>query len=327
MTAPFMLVVIVVTKAHHMSVQIRIGIPQPSGRLVEAARDANIPVLFSANAFMVRSKDGEHIKSVRLLAPSDYGELDAALDSAGFVAAARYRGYPWSIEQYLDLAQAFPWKWYSSMDLCVEPEIAGSKIDVMFRIAETCRLYSEVSRLATLRGMKKPVPILQGSGISTYLWCVENFPIIEWPELVGVGSMCRRHIHGPNGILSVIDVLDQVLPPHVRLHLFGVKGKALETIGNHPRLHSVDSMAWDFAARREHPVGRTVDVRLDYLFKWRDRNVKLASGPQKALPEVPRSYKVETVSSELEDWLDLVLSNEVEGGDARIHAMREYITC
>lgn len=318
-------IVLLLQYSQIMPTKIRVGIPLPNGQLMAAARDANCPVLFSANAFMLRAKDGDWIKRVRTLATSEYGSLDAALDSAGFVAAARYRGYPWTIDQYLDLAQAYDWSFYSSMDLCVENEVAGSKIEVMFRVAETCRLYGEICRYAGNRGMKMPMPVLQGWTIEQYLWCVDNIGIVDWPNLVGIGSMCRRDVGGDHGILAVVDALDHVLPKNVQFHLFGVKGKALESLGSHPRIHSVDSMAWDFAARRAHPVGRTMKVRLDFMFEWLRRNSAIAAGKQRHHTPTMLRHEPECVSEELASWLDLVVSNEIEGGHARIYAAREFV--
>ena len=122
---------------------LRVGIPTTGGRILKAAKDAGYSVLFSTNAFMVRDGVGD-VVSVRRPDPKQFAGLDAALDSAGFVAMAKYRGFPWTIEQYLDLVESWPWSWYASWDQCVEPEIASSKIDVFFRLAETCRLLSEV---------------------------------------------------------------------------------------------------------------------------------------------------------------------------------------
>jgi hypothetical protein len=63
-----------------------------------------------------------------------------ALDSAGFVAAHRYRGFPWDTEAYLDLAASAPWIWWASQDWCVEPEIARDEDAVLDRISGTVRL-------------------------------------------------------------------------------------------------------------------------------------------------------------------------------------------
>jgi hypothetical protein len=43
--------------------------------------------------------------------------LEAYLDNAGFVAASRYWGLAWTVDQYLDLCAAYPWRWCASMDL------------------------------------------------------------------------------------------------------------------------------------------------------------------------------------------------------------------
>ena len=53
----------------------------------------------------------------------------------GFVAMARYGFYPWSVAAYIELAAAAPWRWFSAMDLCVEPEIARDDAAVLDRIA------------------------------------------------------------------------------------------------------------------------------------------------------------------------------------------------
>lgn len=140
---------------------LRVGIPTTGGRILKAAKDAGYSVLFSTNAFMNRDGNGE-VVSVRRPDPEQFAGLDAALDSAGFVAMARYRGFPWTIEQYLDLVGSWPWAWYASWDQCVEPEIASSKIDVYFRLAETCRLLSEVRMRARDRGLPDPMPVVQG---------------------------------------------------------------------------------------------------------------------------------------------------------------------
>lgn len=302
---------------------IRAGVPLPGGRLVEIARDAGLPVLFSANAFMRRTPAGE-ISSVRMADRAHFGNLDAALDSAGFVAASRYLGYPWSIEQYLNLVESYDWSWYASMDHCVEPEIAGDKAGVMFRVAETTRMYGDLRRAAADRGLGAPMPVLQGWTPSQYLWCADRMPLLEWPELVGIGSMCRRHLHGEVGVFAVIDALDKILPAHTRFHLFGVKGKSLEHLGQHPRIASIDSMGWDFAARKDHPTGRNMDLRGQYMLNWVEKNRAAAAGAQVSHTPSLLPVEAEQVDERMGAWLDLVTSNEIEGPDARWHAMQDF---
>ncbi len=303
---------------------LRVGIPTTGGKILRAARDAGYSVLFSTNAFMVRNKDGE-VVSVRRPDPVQFAGLDAALDSAGFVAMARYRGFPWSVSQYLDLVESWPWTWYASWDQCVEPEIASSKIDVYFRLAETCRLLSEVRSQARDRGLPDPMPVVQGWEVDHYRWSLEHLPLASWPKLLGVGSMCRRRVHGPNGILTIVEALDRELPPGVGLHLFGVKGDALRFLSDQPRIASVDSMAWDFAARRQIPVGRTADKRIDVMHDWVRRNAS-----QLELPKTPYDLPLfdepsEEASQELQEWLELVVDNQTDAVSAWHHCMRTWV--
>ncbi|MDK6080354.1 DUF7221 family queuine tRNA-ribosyltransferase-like protein [Massilia varians] len=302
---------------------IRAGIPLPGGRLVEIARDAGLPVLFSANAFMRRNEFGE-ITSVRMADRAHFGGLNAALDSGGFVAAQKYNGFPWSVEQYLNLVESYDWAWYASMDHCVEPEIAGDKAGVMFRVAETARMYGELRRAAADRGLPPPMPVLQGWTPSQYVYCAERLPLFEWPDLIGVGSMCRRNLHGEVGVFAVLDALDGILPPHTKIHLFGVKGRSMQHLGQHPRIASIDSLAWDFAARKDHPTGRTMDLRGQYMLDWVEKNRAKAAGAQVSRTASLLPVEAEEVDEQLGAWLNLVTGNEIDGPNPAWHAAQGF---
>ena len=66
---------------------------------------------------------------------------------------------------------------------------------------------------------------------------------------VGLGSLCRRQSQS----VEIARVQSAVLGvrPDLRLHGFGVKTTALTNASVALRLHSVDSMAWSYAARRK----------------------------------------------------------------------------
>jgi hypothetical protein len=69
--------------------------------------------------------------------------------------------------------------------------------------------------------------------------------------LVGIGSMCRRHLHGEHGILHVLDVLDRAFSgSNARFHLFGLKSQAIAIVSQYPRVASADSQAYGIAARQ-----------------------------------------------------------------------------
>lgn len=268
---------------------VRVGLPVVGGQLVAAARERGYPTLFSANAFATTYPKGHEragdFQGFRLPDADQFAGLDAALDSAGFVAAAHYGDYRWTVDDYVGLAAAHRWAWWSSMDLCCEPEVASDRPLRLLRLAGTASLLGQCRRRAQERGLSMPVPILQGWTPDEYVLCAEWLPLAEWPSLVGLGSVCRRHVHGPDGILAILEAVDAVLPSHVRLHLFGVKSSALALLARHRRVASVDSLAWDFAARMDRRTGRDMTHRISHMHRWADRQASIVahSGPACAL--------------------------------------------
>lgn len=242
---------------------MRLGIPASFPRFSAAARALDAPMLVSANAFARRG-------ALKFHRVDPFDGADVALDSAGFVAMMRYGGYPWSVAAYVRLAAARPWAWWASRDYCCEPQIAGNAEEVSRRIALTVASLSECREAADLAGIAAPMPVLQGWHPADYLRCAEAMGSL--PALVGVGSVCRRSLAGSDGLLSVLGALDAALPRHVRLHLFGVKGSAIAALAGHPRIASVDSMAWDFAARREKSKrglpSCTIEHRAAEMRRW-----------------------------------------------------------
>lgn len=227
---------------------------------------------------------------------ADEGWPDIALDSAGFVAWKVHGGYPWPLGDYVALGCSWPWTWWSAPDACCEPEIATNADEVDYRVRWTAgalrATLQAVDEIHTLeRGQRAaigldgpdpwtrdPMPILQGWRPEDYMrsayWTEAVLAERErhWPRLVGVGSVCRRQVQGPTGLLAVVETLDAALPPHVQLHLFGVKSEALPELGRlGRRVASVDSQAWDRAARWEAGkagVSCTMAVRREAMRTW-----------------------------------------------------------
>lgn len=253
---------------------IRIGLPVPTGAIPVEVERMDSPALISAGALWDKHKG--RFRRV----PFNLADLDVALDSAGFVAHRLHGGYPWTVAQYVEVAGLWSWAWWSAMDYACEPEIAGDQQEVCWRVLQTgvllaaCREQARVWREQGAFWLADPLPILQGQEPGDYLFSAEMTHEVlrgEWPALVGVGSMCRRQVRGPAGIFAVLRVLDTVLPRHVKLHLFGVKGQALDGLRGHPRIESVDSQAWDRAARwRAAKERRPCDIALktEELQRW-----------------------------------------------------------
>ncbi len=281
---------------------MRVGIPHRSGKLAFHAFEKDYPVMVSANAFW----DSKRQCFVRPAA-SDLEECDTALDSAGFSAMwlwkkrGRQRGiagiFPWTYAEYLDFATSFGASWYAQPDLCCEPEVAGDRDAVDYRVRATATLLEgclqvlyhwhnllardrDCSASVIARLLPPPVPVLQGWCVSDYLRSLELLDAvwarwIPWlapPRLIGIGSVCRRNLHDPeHGLFAVLEALEGRLPPGARAHLFGVKGAALSRLQHMPWIASADSMAYDFGARidaRSAGIRNSIEHRRQAMSRW-----------------------------------------------------------
>lgn len=326
--------------------KLRVGIPLTGGRLLAAAREAGYAVLFSANAFFVPYSKGHeregYFRKFKDIDAEQFAGVDAALDSAGFVAAARYGDYRWTPEQYIELASAFPWAWYASMDYCCEPQVANDRPLRILRLAATAGMLWRLNSLADDRGIKRPMPILQGWTAKEYVESIRMTPLAQWPDLVGVGSVCRRHLHGPDGLYAILAAIDRELPPHVKLHLFGVKSSALGQLASHPRVASSDSMAWDFGARCERRTGRDMDFRIEKMHEWAGgqkevidlalerremEGVELAADAVQFFPQQSFAFEADGWDLALEAlaWCygDLVRAGDIEYRSAILHGRQD----
>lgn len=322
-----------------MRPSIRVGLPYLPGDeghpFLNVLREAGLPVLISVGS-LYRPEEG--FRRLQLSA----WRRDVALDSAGFVAMARFNGYRWTVDDYVDqVVRNFPgdcdddteephrselphpWTWWSAPDYCCEPEIASDRAEVERRMEMTAESLSDtLGALASWRyegenGTPDPMPILQGRTPEDYQRSVEVIrrvvveadPCIchlrpddceatwhnlrgppDLPELVGVGSVCRRAVGGPDGLLRVLHALDEALPAHTRVHLFGVKAYLKKLGALARRVASVDSMAWDSAASWEAQkltrasgtrVSCSLAMREEHLRRWIAAQQPEATGQRK----------------------------------------------
>lgn len=251
---------------------MRVGIPHAGGRLAFHAFSQGYPAMVSAHAFWCR-------RGARFRIPNatDLHEVDFALDSAGFTAMRLWKAkgrqpgmagvFPWTYAQYIELAALSGASWWSQPDLCCEPEIAGHRDEVDYRIRATATLlegvlrvvyawHNELAKSCSARTVANmlpaPVPVIQGWRPDDYLRSLDLLekvwsrwePWLARPALIGVGSVCRRHLHHPeHGLLAVLARLETAMPSGSRLHLFGVKGPSIAHLKAHGWIASVDSMA------------------------------------------------------------------------------------
>lgn len=290
--------------------QILLGLPHlGDGVLLRRAKAMGADVLISANS-LSRWRTTEGLRewagwNLGALANA-HGLASLTLDSAGFTAMLRYRGYPWSIAAYLDLAEAFPFRHFAAPDYCTERAIAGDRQSVLERIARTVGAYHACRRQAADRALDdRLMPVLQGRTPDDYERCAEGIGFAaDSTCLVGVGSMCRRAVSGREGLISVLEHLDRVLPPGIRLHGFGVKGAMLSHVGHlWHRLASIDSQAYGVAARHDalrRSVRKSDRLVARHMTRWlrrqgerlhsQQRRVRLEAAPVPAPRTDPNAW-------------------------------------
>jgi hypothetical protein len=146
-----------------------------------------------------------------------------------------------------------PWLWWASQDWCVEHEVARDESAVLDRISGTVRLNLLRRNGGQQRGTAdRFVPVIQGWHPDQYLRCLERMRWARGFPLVGIGSMCRRHLHGEHRIMHVLDVVDRAFSgSDARFHLFGLKSQAIAIASQYPRVASADSQAYGVAARQD----------------------------------------------------------------------------
>ncbi|MBN8847378.1 MULTISPECIES: hypothetical protein [unclassified Sphingomonas] len=308
-----------------MPIAIVVGLPHLSaGPILSRALALRCPLLVSANALSrwamrrgVREWAGWRLAPLANLPE----RADCMLDSGGFTAHVTYRGFPWTIAQYLDLAAAYPFRLFASLDYPAEHEIAGDRAAVRERISRTIAANRETRRQAEDRGLEdRLMPVLQGRTPEDFERCADALAWSIVPgRTIGVGSMCRRQTRGPDGLVAVLEHLDRVLPARVRLHAFGVKGDALPYLRHlEHRVVSIDSQAYGVAARRDahrRGVPKTDRVVARHMTRWVEAQTRAATARGQRLPPfavptpdpiitVPRESAIARARQEINDLIE-----------------------
>ncbi len=232
---------------------IRVGLPENTGHLPGVAVAHGYPCLVSAGRMWQKPTD----KRPGYFRPPGRvcdGIADLALDSAGFVAMVHHGGYPWTVQDYVGLAASRPFTWWAQSDYCCEPEVAADREIVTDRVKGTAALLRECREAAEAIGLPPPLPVLQGWRPEDYTRSADLADKVlggTWPDLVGVGSVCRRKLAEPYGVRAIIAQLDRILPAHVHLHAFGQQGDSIPWLASQPRMGSLDSCAWDDGERHD----------------------------------------------------------------------------
>lgn len=174
------------------------------------------------------------------------------MDSGAFTEVSRHGRYRESVEQYAEQIN----RW--SIDPTLVAAVAQDYMCEPFIVAKTGLSIGEHQRLtierydALLRmvGGVYVMPVLQGYGAADYLVHLAMYGDRFRPDAyVGVGSVCKRNTD-VGQIETILAGIKQARPD-LRLHGFGLKTTALASGVVLSLLHSADSMAWSFSARRQ----------------------------------------------------------------------------
>lgn len=175
------------------------------------------------------------------------------MDSGAFTEISRFGKYRRSVGAYY--AEALRWFENGGLDAIVaqdymcEPFILKKTgLRVADHQALTIARYDAL--IGLVRGAAYVLPVLQGFSPESYVAHLMQYGgRLAAGAWVGVGSICKRN-GSPIDIVNVLSAIKDCRPD-LRLHGFGLKKTALMHPAVRAALHSADSMAWSFSARRQ----------------------------------------------------------------------------
>lgn len=184
---------------------------------------------------------------------SAFAAGDWIMDSGAFTTILKHGGYPEPVEVYA--AEVKRWAGNGNLlaavaqDYMCEPhmlKITGKTVAEHQRL--TVERYDALMKCDV--GGVTIIPVLQGYEPADYVRHIELYGArLVAGAWVGVGSVCKRN-GDPHAIERVLLAIKSARSD-LLLHGFGVKTTALSSWLVTELLHTADSMAWSFAARRE----------------------------------------------------------------------------
>jgi len=178
---------------------------------------------------------------------------DWILDSGAFSELVRHGRYVNSVEDYG--AAVRKWSEYGncvaavSQDyMCTPTVLEKTKLSVRDHQTKTVERYLELLRLDL------PVylmPVLQGLTVQDYLDHVAMYKeLVQKDAWIGIGSVFNMY----QQMGTLTDILHAIAKaaPSWKLHGFGLKTTALKNSEVRSILHSADSYAWSYHARKNN---------------------------------------------------------------------------
>ncbi|GJH04998.1 hypothetical protein [Paraburkholderia terrae] len=184
---------------------------------------------------------------------SGFAVGDWIMDSGAFTTILTHGGYPEGVEVYA--AEIKRWSKNGNLLAAVAQDymceaymlkITGMTIEQHQNL--TIERYDALTQCDV--GGVYILPVLQGYAPEDYVRHIEMYgDRLKHGAWVGVGSVCKRN-GDPRAIERVLMAIKAVRPD-LRLHGFGLKSTALSSWIVRELLHTADSMAWSFSARKQ----------------------------------------------------------------------------
>lgn len=201
---------------------------------------------------------------------------DWILDSGAFSELVHYGCYRHGPEQYAAevdrLAELNPGLTIAvAQDYMCEPFMLAR---TGLNLADHQRLTIErYVRLLDAVRLAPIMPVLQGYSLASYLEHLEQYGrLLELGAYVGVGSICKRNTD-TRQIEAILCAIHR-RRPDLRLHGFGIKISALYSGVVRECLHSADSMAWSWHARRHGRDASAISEALAFEHRIRTMPVQ-----------------------------------------------------
>lgn len=198
-----------------------------------------------------------------------------ALDSGGFTELNMYGSWTLGTKLYVDEVRRYsdqlgPPDWCAPQDWMCEPVVTAR---TGLTVADHQRL--TVDNFLELRSLAPDlrfVPVLQGFTLADYLRCIDLYTKsgidLRSEPVVGLGTICRRQ-----GTKEAVEIVNRLSSERISLHAFGAKVTGLRQYAS--SLHSSDSLAWSFSARKRPPLPgckhRSCANCHKWALRWRER--------------------------------------------------------
>lgn len=205
------------------------------------------------------------------------------MDSGGYTEIANHGDYRHSPRDYVRLIERMVALTDGTLEAAVTQDYMCDPASLA-RTGQTIQTHQAwtIDRYDEIVSLSPPVyimPVLQGGIAEDYVRHLEAYgDRIGKGAYVGVGSMVKRR---PEAIRSILEAILKARPD-LRLHGFGVKLRGLVDTVVRQALHSADSWAWSYAARREGRDANDIGEALKYAQKI----AELEDGDQVTQPKL-----------------------------------------